>query len=642
MGRSTRMKARRGGATVVALGLALVLGAVGSASFVAPSASATTQPIGGSASNTQPGEAGASGALPSGVVHTGTATFDPIGGTAEAGAGAESPASAPAPAAETDRPVSGWLHTDGAQIETADGSPYVIKAISWFGLETGNCAPHGLWSISLDAGLAQIASMGFNTIRLPYSNECLAQSVSSSINEAANPTLASLTPLQLMDAVIQGAKSYGLSVILDRHRPDSGAQSELWYTDRYPEATWIADWTMLAQRYASEPAVIAADLHNEPHGTACWGCGDPATDWQAAATRAGDAVLAANPNLLIVVEGVEKQSTGSTWWGGGLADAGDAPVSLAVDDRVVYSPHDYPASIYAQTWFSAADYPANLRDVWSSNWGYLAEQDIAPVLLGEFGSKLETDSDRAWFESIVSYLADTGISFAYWSFNPNSGDTGGIVKDDWVTPQAEKLAALAPLIGTGTTVVPHTPAAPTPTPTPTPVPAPVPLPAPTGAAPVPSPTPVSPGGKIGGSAGDGNPGPAKPSVPTLPGPASPANPTTPGPATPGPSTVPGSGGPGQLAAEWDLQSEWSAGYVAEISITNSGGAAGWSISWPDATATAVVNAWGMDCAVKEKTITCTGADWARYVEPGQTITTGVQVSASSAPKAPAFSLTTTG
>lgn len=41
---------------------------------------------------------------------------------------------------------------------------------------------------------------------------------------------------------------------------------------------------MLARRYAGNPAVIGADLHNEPHaeGTnpnatgACWGCGDPA------------------------------------------------------------------------------------------------------------------------------------------------------------------------------------------------------------------------------------------------------------------------------------------------------------------------------------------------------------------------------
>lgn len=163
----------------------------------------------------------------------------------------------------------GWMQTRGSQIVTSSGSPYTIKAAAWFGMETFNCAPHGLWTISLDEGLATIASMGFNTIRLPFSNECLAAKKTSSINGEVNPELVSLTPLQLLDRVVARAKARGLSVILDRHRPGSTAQSELWYTSQYSEKCWIADWTMLAQRYKNNPAVIAADLHNEPHGAAC-------------------------------------------------------------------------------------------------------------------------------------------------------------------------------------------------------------------------------------------------------------------------------------------------------------------------------------------------------------------------------------
>lgn len=97
-------------------------------------------------------------------------------------------------------------------------------------METSNCAPHGLWSISLDSGLAQIKSIGFNTIRLPYSNECLAASSTNSINYGVNPTLLNKSPQQVMDIVITRAKANGLNVILNRHRPDSGGQSALWYT----------------------------------------------------------------------------------------------------------------------------------------------------------------------------------------------------------------------------------------------------------------------------------------------------------------------------------------------------------------------------------------------------------------------------
>ncbi|WP_368499777.1 cellulase family glycosylhydrolase [Herbiconiux sp. A18JL235] len=601
----------------------------------------------------------------------------PAPSTAAPATGAPDPAATQAP-----REIPGWLHTEGSTIVTESGEPYVIKAVAWFGMETSNCAPHGLWSISLDAGMAQIASMGFTSIRLPFSNECLAQTATTSINASANPGLVDLTPLELMDAVVATAKSYGLTVLLDRHRPDSGAQSELWYTDRFSEATWIADWTALAKRYRDEPAVIGVDLHNEPHGAACWGCGDPAVDWRAAATRAGDAVLAVNPRLLIVVEGVERQGNGDfTWWGGGLADAGDAPVELSVPGRVVYSPHDYPGSIYAQSWFTAADYPANLPGVWDANWGYLATSGTAPVLLGEFGSKLETDADRAWFETIVGYLAANGMSFSYWSFNPNSGDTGGLVQDDWVTPQAEKVAALGPLLGPGSPVAVHAPAAggvaggaAGETDAAAPAPAEVPGPAPESVKPWLRPAPA-PGGASSGAGGasgsdDAASGAATPGIggpgsrgkiggtaaPGLPGPPASAGPGGGGPGTsPDPSATGDAGGgggvgatggrgegatatAGDLSATWTLQSIWESGYVAELAVKNDGGQSGWTASWTDPNATSVVSSWGMSCVVASGTVTCTGSHWAELVSPGETASVGVQVESSTPPAAPGLTL----
>ena len=499
--------------------------------------------------------------------------------------------------------LSGWLHTAGSTFQRADDSTYVIKAAAWFGMETSNCAPHGLWSISLDAGLSQIKSMGFNTIRLPFSNECIRAKSTNSINYAVNPTLEGKTPLQVMDAVVARAKAHGLNVILDRHRPDSGAQSELWYTSQYSEADWISDWKMLAKRYLNEPTVIGADLHNEPHGTACWGCSDTSRDWRSAATRAGNAVLAVNPKLLIIVEGVENQPDGgSTWWGGGLAGVASKPVTLSVAHQVVYSPHDYPASIYAQTWFSASNYPNNLTAVWDKNWGYIAKQNIAPVLLGEFGSKLETASDRKWLSTMVGYLSSTGMSFAYWSFNPNSGDTGGLVKDDWTTPQSEKLAALKPLLGAGSPVVP----VPEPTVDPTPRPVPTTVPEPT----------------------------ATPEPPTSPEPT-----TSPEPApSPTPTvvpTTPPAAGPAKAKATWSLQSSWKTGYVANVVVSSSAGARTWRVTWADSKVTAVANAWGMKCTVKKKkSVTCVGNGWATAVPAGQSVYVGLQVTSKKAPRSP--------
>jgi endoglucanase len=39
-----------------------------------------------------------------------------------------------------------------------------------------------------------------------------------------------------------------------------------------------------------------------------------------------------------------------------------------------------------------------------------------------------------------------GIDFTYWSLNPNSGDTGGILNGDWTTVDTTKQAYLTPYL----------------------------------------------------------------------------------------------------------------------------------------------------------------------------------------------------
>lgn len=381
---------------------------------------------------------------------------------------------------------TGYWHTNGAQILDSNNQRVRIAGINWFGMETSNYAPHGLWARNYKDMLNQIQSLGYNTLRLPYSNQLFdAGSTPGGIDFNLNPDLQGLTGLQIMDKIIGYASQLGLRIILDRHRPDSGGQSALWYTSAYPESRWISDWTMLAQRYANNPMVIGADLHNEPHSPACWGCGDTSTDWRLAAQRAGNAILAVNPNWLIFVEGIDTYNGDGYWWGGNLEGAAQFPVQLNVANRLVYSAHDYPASVFNQSWFSAPNYPNNLPGVWDTHWGYLIKQNIAPVWLGEFGTRLQTTSDQQWLSTLTSYLGTgaTGISWTFWCWNPNSGDTGGILNDDWTTVNTAKQAYLTPiefaLTGGGVTPTPTTPTA-TPTPTRTPTSTPTNTPTPTG------------------------------------------------------------------------------------------------------------------------------------------------------------------
>lgn len=341
-------------------------------------------------------------------------------------------------------PNGGYWQAAGARIVDERGMEVVVKGLNWFGLETDAFAPFGLLTRRWTDILDPVAALGFDALRLPFSNELLDPGrPPPRISAELNPDLAGLSGLEVLDKIVEGAGERCLKVILDRHRPDSRAQSALWYTDRYSEARWIADWQALAARYLGNDTVIGFDLHNEPHGAATWGSGDPATDWRLAAERAGDAVLAVNPRLLIIVQGVQEHGGRHYWWGGNLAGVREAPVRLSLPGRLVYSTHDYGPGVFNQPWFAGPAFPTNLEGIWDQFWGYLVREGTAPVFVGEFGGRsLGADREGVWQRRLVAYLKRNRIGFAYWTLNPESGDTGGLLLDDWLTLDQAKVALL--------------------------------------------------------------------------------------------------------------------------------------------------------------------------------------------------------
>jgi endoglucanase len=495
---------------------------------------------------------------------------------------------------------TGYLHTNGNKIVDSTGATVRLTGINWFGMETDNKTFHGLWSSNPWRGqLDTMARLGYNTLRIPWSDDAVkAGATASGINDFVNPDLVGLSPLQILDKVIDYAGSKGMRVILDRHRPTAAGQSPLWYTSTVSEATWIADWKMMAQRYANNPTVIGADLHNEPHaeGTnpaatgACWGCGDTARDWRLAAERAGNAILGVQPNWLIFVEGVSCPSGGLSnvwdgdpsndedcgWWGGNLSKAGQFPVRLNVANRLVYSPHEYATSVYHQAWFDDPTYPANMPAIWDKYWGYLYKQNIAPIMMGEFGTTLQDPKDKVWLQNLLAYTGSgvNGMSFTYWSWNPNSGDTGGIANDDWTTINQAKQDIISPYLippGGGTN------------PTPTSSPTGSPTPTPTGSS---SPTPTPP-------------------APT-----------------------------GACTASYKQVNAWAGGFQGELTVKNTGTGTlnPWSASWTWPSGVTLASGWNATVTQSGSTVTAAAPDWAKTLAPGASVTIGFTANgAASAP-----------
>ncbi len=338
----------------------------------------------------------------------------------------------------------GPLCAANGELFDTSGQQVHLSGINWFGFETGSFAPEGLDVRNYQDMLNQISRLGFNTVRLPYSNQLFEPgSTPTNINYRLNPDLRGLSGLALMDKIVAGARRAGLWVLLDQHRPNAYAQSDLWYTREVSEARWIGDWAMLARHYKGDSTVLGADLHNEPKGAATWGDGNRATDWRLAAERGGNAILAVNPNWLIVVEGIENYHGDYYWWGSNLEGAKPFPVRLSHPDKLVYSAHDYGPEVYPQAWLQRRGFARQLPTVWEHHWAYLQINGVAPILVGEFGGhSVGNDPGGQWQRTLAQYLQRHGLSYTYWSWTPNSWDTGGLLTNNWKTVDPSKLSIL--------------------------------------------------------------------------------------------------------------------------------------------------------------------------------------------------------
>ena len=376
-------------------------------------------------------------------------------------------------------PALGRLGTYGNQIIDSGQRRIRLRTVNWFGAEGSNYTPHGTWAVRWKDLIENIISLGFNCIRLPFSGEFRfldKMPPALSFRADLNPEFVGKTALEIFDLIIEYAGNRGLYIVLDHHRRSAGDGADGSPIDNYGYdlTTWINTWKMMATRYKDNKAVIGADVHNEPHDLT-W------NTWATYVEQCGNAIHTVVSHWMIFVEGVGTHNGENYWWGGMLKGVATRPVVLTVPNRVVYSPHEYGQSVGSQTWLAydggsvPVGWPNNLYAVWDNAWGFIFRQNIAPIWVGEFGGHFGVDGlggatkphgtyEKQWGSTLVRYYNglynaaavtpaltgnDKGMSSAYWSLNPNSGDTGGLLRDDWSTPQSVKMALIKPLLPIG-------------------------------------------------------------------------------------------------------------------------------------------------------------------------------------------------
>ena len=368
-----------------------------------------------------------------------------------------------------------WLHAEGSRLYDMNGNEVWLTGANWFGFNCSENCVHYLWSADVDDVLKEVADRGINVIRFPISTELLVSWMDgtpnpvSSVSGNADPAFT-INPdfveadgktlkdsMQIFDIIMQKCKKYGIKAFIDIHSPhsdNSGHNYNLWYGKAgVTTEVWIETLVWLADKYKNDDTLIGYDLKNEPHGkgqegdeAAKWDGSKDENNWAYAATRCAEAILDVNPNALIFVEGVEQSMSGAmegdywgmpdrrdnspyigAWWGGNFRGAREYPiVPKQGTSQIVYSPHDYGPSVYAQTWFDK-DFTEQtlLDDYWYDTWAWINAEDVAPELIGEWGGHMEGDNLK-WMLLLRDYMIKNHINHTFWCLNTNSGDTGGL------------------------------------------------------------------------------------------------------------------------------------------------------------------------------------------------------------------------
>lgn len=335
------------------------------------------------------------------------------------------------------------LRTAGRHILDARNDRFKLCSVNWYGGSDELFVPGGLDVRHRHDIATLIRTMGFNSVRLPYSDELVVRDpVIAPEHLAANPDLVGMRGLEVFEAVATACTDVGLAVIVNDHITQAGwcdgknLCDAGWSNDhlgplcrvRQTEDQWLRNWEKMMARFVHNPRIVGADLRNEPRGlwgTTSW------SGWAQAATRGGNALLKLQPNWLIIVEGIGSANH--------LAGVRDEPVVLTVPHRVVYSVHVFPWSGWgSMVPYSKRPYPSFELSM-IRNWGYLLDQNIAPVWVGEMGaSRNPGRGDAHYWDNLIKWLGLKDADFGYWAINPrkphrHQEEHWSLVGDDWAT-----------------------------------------------------------------------------------------------------------------------------------------------------------------------------------------------------------------
>ena len=325
------------------------------------------------------------------------------------------------------------LRTQGASIVDSIGSTVRLKCVNW-PAHMQTLLPEGLADVTPEKMAFSIQEMGFNCVRLTFSNELVEKHNNSALNafdmhastsaklsiRSVNPWILSSTVWSVLERVLKALDSKSIMVILDNHVSKATWCCPLDDGNRWFLKEWfnVDEWIKVLVTVSSfvqdHSNVVGIGLRNELFKSPLKGFGFK--EWLNYMSQAAVAVNTANPNLLIFAAG--------TVAAGNLGFLRSNPFVPQIKHKIVFESHIYNGIYVAPFWNRAGERLTCsflqrflLRN---RNEFVTSMSSPRPYFLGEFGLDVQnfnvtSDSkDVKYLRCVADWVHDKNINFAYW------------------------------------------------------------------------------------------------------------------------------------------------------------------------------------------------------------------------------------
>ena len=275
-----------------------------------------------------------------------------------------------------------FISVDGNRFVDEAGETVVFRGLSIS--DPDKIEKNGHWG---KAHFEAVHSWGVNLVRLP-------------VHPIAVRQRGIRNYIQLLDDAVRWCSELGMYVIIDWHSIGN-LHMELYQNDMYEttQQETFYFWKVIARHYQEVPTVAFYEIFNEPTvfngtlGSCTW------EEWKELVEDMIDIIYAHDRTVIPLVAGFN--------WAYDLRQIEYQPIAR---EGVAYVTHPYPGK---------CEPPREPH--WDEHFGFLAER--FPIVATELGFYDEGEhhliDDGTYPEAIVNYMAEKGISWCAWVFDPN-------------------------------------------------------------------------------------------------------------------------------------------------------------------------------------------------------------------------------